>query len=38
MARTVKVAAVVLFGVPLSTPALLSVAHAGSVPLTRLNV
>jgi hypothetical protein len=38
VARTVKVAEVVLVGVPLSTPALLIVAQAGSVPLTKLNV
>jgi hypothetical protein len=33
VARTVKVAAMVLLGVPLSTPAELKVAQVGSVPL-----
>ena len=38
VARTVNVAAVVLFGVPLSTPAELRVAQEGSAPLASVKV
>ena len=38
VAFTVKVAEVVVFGVPLSTPEGLSVAQAGSDPLARVKV
>ena len=38
VAFTVKVAAVVLLGMPLSTPSGLSVAHEGKVPLASVKV